>query len=120
MTPKRQVGAGEALGRGIGSTFAGQGKTLALAAAAPAMLVDAVGNWFRDKPSTAVQDAVFGALVDPAAEAVRTYAVNPNTEQMGGVATAANIAGNLIGMAPSMIAGGAAQAGPRLAAMSPA
>ena len=119
MTPKRQVGAGEALGRGIGSTFAGQGKTLALAAAAPAMLVDAVGNWFRDKPSTAVQDAVFGALVDPAAEAVRTYAVNPNTEQMGGVATAANIAGNLIGMAPSMIAGGAAQAGPRLAAMSP-
>lgn len=117
--PKREIGVGEATARGVGSGFAGQGKFLALGAAGPAVLADAIGNLFRDKPSTAMQDAVFRGLVDPASAAVKSYAVDPNTENMGGAATAGNVVGNLGAILPSMIASGGATATPAIAALSP-
>lgn len=117
--PKREVGAVEAGARGLGSGFAGQGKFLALGAAGPAVLADAIGNLFRSKPSTAMQDAVFRGLVDPASAAVKSYAVDPNTETMGTGATIANVGGNLGAILPSMIASGGATATPAIAALSP-
>lgn len=111
--PKRVIGEGEAAARGLGSGLAGQGNVLALAASAPAVLADTVANLFRAKPSTAMQDAVFSAIVDPVTRAKEFYAPGAD-EQMatrGGVPTGeiANVGGNLGAMLPAMIASGGAQ-----------
>ena len=103
--PKRKIPTGEAFGRGMGSTFAEQGNVLGLAAAAPAVAADWIGNLFRDKPSTAAQDFMFRNVVDPLKSAVDYYAPKAN-EEMGTGATVANVGGRLTGMIPSMVAGG--------------
>lgn len=108
--PKREVGAGEAYGRGIGSTFSSQGNVLALAAGAPAMAVDWARSKITGQPSTAAQDFVFSNVVDPTKRAMDYYNIDPNTEQTSGWGTAANVAGRITGMVPSMIASGGAAA----------
>lgn len=109
---KRQVGAGEAFGRGLGSTFAEQGNVLGLAASAPAVIFDKIRSAISGETITSAQDAVFPVAADPAKAAVDSYAINPNTEDMGGGATAANVGGRVAAMIPSMIASGGVGAAP--------
>ena len=120
--PKREIGALEAGARGAGSTFAEQGNLLGLAVSAPAVLADAVANLFRARPSTSAQDFMFRNVVDPTRDAVNFYKPGDD-EVMGAGATAANVAGRLAGMIPSMVASGGSSAAPvftqALAPMAP-
>lgn len=119
--PTRQVGMGEAGVRGAGQGFAETGTVLGLAAAAPAMAVDWVGNLFRKKPSYAAQDFVFRNVVDPTRDAVKFYEPDATSETWDTAAKVSNVGGRIGSMVPSMIASGGAapgvvQALPKLAA----
>jgi hypothetical protein len=107
---KRRVGAGEAGMRGVGSTFAEQGNVLALAASAPAVLIDKLAGALTGRPVTAAQDFMFRNVADPTKRAVDAYAIDPNTEEMGTGAKVANVGGRIAAMLPSMVASGGAAA----------
>lgn len=101
---KKTVGAVEAGGRGVGSTFAEQGNVLGAAAGAPAVLADAVANLFRERPRYPVQDAYFKNVYEPVFKnAVEHYEIKPEEELSTG-AKVANVGGRVVGMVPSMIA----------------
>lgn len=73
-----------AVGHGIGEELTGTfGKTLGLAASAPFVAADALGNMITGGQSTGVQDWAFKNLVDPTVRAAAKYA--PTAEEAASV-----------------------------------
>lgn len=112
--PKNPVGLIEAGLRGAGEGFAGTGQVLGLAASQAARFnpaiqaVNAIVNRVRGT-DTPVAERVFSGIVDPAKEAVRSYA--PRQDEAYGLPEHLSRAGGMVAsMLPTMVAGGKAQA----------